>query len=710
MVTDRDRLGASPEDGGTHFALRSENAQRVELCLFNRADSAEPRRRLPLSRGDDHIWRAFVPEVGPGALYGYRVGGPYDVDKGLRFNPHKLLADPCADAFIGKHDWEGEMHFDYRRPLDGEKFVPDMRPNDARAPKCVVVDHAFDWQGVAPPDHPAERLVIYETHLKGFTAHPSSGVATPGTYVGFIEKIGHLRDLGVTAVELLPIHETGHEHHLALKGLTNYWGYATLGYFAPDQRFAADASPGAAVREFKTLVRELHRAGIEVILDVVYNHTCEGNRLGPTFAFRGIDNSVYYALDPKSLRTYRDVTGCGNMLNVAHPAVRRMIVDSLRHFATAFRIDGFRFDLAVTLARNPDEFDPAAPLLTEIANDPVLRGKKLIVEPWDLGPNGFRLGGFPPPYAEWNSRYKIVARRIVRGERGLVGELAYRIGGSEDLFGESRTPRHAVNYVTAHDGFTLADLTSYEQKRNEANLEDNRDGENQNHASGWGAEGPTDDASIRAARGRARKNLLALLFVSQGIPMVLGGDEIGRTQRGNNNAYCQDNEISWFDWNGPSPDETGRFLRRLIDYRLRHAAFCRPSFFDGEGALKTHFDIRWIGANGRSPDWRDGNARFLGFLLDGRAATGPNRPDDDDHLVLVNMGDARVDLTLPETPNDGVWRLVFDTSRIAPGDFPGDDEPLEIHRAASVLSIPPKSVIALRSLMRRPESTTGASG
>ncbi len=664
-----DPLGATIIEGGVNFALFSRNATGVSLCLYDADDASEPSRVIAMKNCGNFVWGEFVPDVGAGQLYGYRVHGPWNPRKGHRFNPNKLLIDPYAKAITHKPDLRHEALFGYVREK-GDDSVMDDRASDAFAPKCVVTDDAFDWQGVGKPRISMNDLVIYEVHLKGMTAHPSSGVDKPGAYLGFVEKIPYLKDLGVNAVELLPTQECVDELHFVETGLTNYWGYSTIGYFAPDSRFAA--TRGEQVREFKTLVRECHRAGIEVIMDVVYNHTGEGGHLGPNIAFRGIDNAVYYKLREDNRRYYTDYTGCDNTLNLGDPDVLRMATDSLRYWVTQCGVDGFRFDLGVTLGRPKHSFDPAAPFFMALRQDPVLRGVKMIVEPWDLGEGGFRQGGFPVGFAEWNGRFRDSVRRFVRGDEAQLALMGYHLTGSSDLFKlGGRGPESSINHVTCHDGFPLNDVLSYKRKHNGANGEENRDGTNENFSFNCGVEGPTADGKIIEGRLRAAKNLACILLFSQGVPMIAAGDEMLKTQSGNNNAYCQDNEISWLDYGLLEKNaDFHSFMKKLIALRLGHPVFRRRRFLDGTAVddMKA-LDIAWFGAGGELPDWHNPKGRFLAFVLNGGDIRNGENLFDYDVLMVLNMEQNDVDFTLPEMPSGGHWARVIDTSRVAPDDF-----------------------------------------
>jgi glycogen operon protein len=666
-------FGATWDGKGVNFALFTENAERVELCLF--ADDGEAEvERIVMPEYTDETWHCYLPDARPGQLYGYRVYGPYEPKKGHRFNHHKLLLDPYAKSLYGTLVWT-DAHYGYQVGNDLQDLSFDTRDNAQSMPKCRVVDTAFTWGDDRPPQTPWHQSVIYELHVRGFTKlHPEVPEELRGTFAGLSSPaaISHLSELGVTAVELLPIHGFVDERFLVDRGLNNYWGYNTLSFFAPHARyFAADT-----LGEFKTVVQHLHAAGIEVILDVVYNHTAEGNQLGPTLSFRGIDNKAYYRLVPGDERHYLDFTGCGNALNLHHPRILQLVMDSLRYWVEEMHVDGFRFDLATTLARESDgSFDEQSGFLDVIRQDPVLSRVKLIAEPWDVGNGGYRLGSFPPGWAEWNDRYRDTVRRYWKGEDGIVGELASRITGSSDVFDRrGRRPWASVNFVTAHDGFTMHDLVSYEQKHNDANKEGNGDGHEANNSWNCGEEGATDKAAVRQLRTRYIRNLFATLLVSQGVPMLTAGDEIGRTQHGNNNAYCQDNEISWIDWTALN-DETRRnllsFVRRIIRLRREHIVFRRQRFFYGAAIRGANSkDITWLrpdGAEKEVMDWDVPYAKCLSFLISGEAgdyhvtSLGVPEPDDS-FLLIMNADHEGVEYCLPVVPSTGQWELTFDTT------------------------------------------------
>lgn len=682
-------LGATWEGGGTHFALTSVHADGVELCLF---DDGGRETRLDLREGESGIWHRFVPGVGPGQRYGYRVHGPWAPERGHRFNPAKLLLDPYARAIDGVVDHRGGLTLPY---VPSDDLVRDDRDDAAAIPKAVVVDPAFDWERDEHPRTPWAETVLYELHVKGFTRrHPDVPERLRGTFAGLSSEaaIDHLVGLGVTAVELMPVHQIADEPFLVARGLTNYWGYAPIGLFAPHAAYAATGTRGEQVRELKELVKALHRAGIEVILDVVYNHTAEGNHLGPMLSFKGIDNASYYRLAPDG-RHYVDVTGTGNTLNVAHPIVLRLVLDSLRAWVLEYHVDGFRFDLAVALTREGEAFEPGQTFLRALAEDPVLSQVKLIAEPWDLGPGGYRLGTFPAPWAEWNDRYRDTVRDLWRG-RSSVAELARRLTGSSDLFG-ARGPCASINYVTAHDGLTLADLVTYERKRNEANLEGGEDGHDDDRSWNCGVEGPTDDPAIRALRARQQRTLLATLLLSHGVPMLLGGDELGRTQRGNNNAWCQDNELSWLDWElEPEREALLAYTRRLLALRRRHPALRRSSFLEGRGRGSLP-DACWFHPAGRAMtprDWEEGAERCVGLFLNGEELSHPEGEGESaraaSFLVLVNASAEPRPFVLPPRRFGASWVIELDTARPA--------TPLVTVRARHPLGLEGRSLVLLR--------------
>ncbi len=662
-------LGATWDGRGVNFALFSAHAEKVELCLFDRAGLQEE-ARIELPEYTDEVWHGYLPEARPDLLYGYRVYGPYDPAAGHRFNHNKLLLDPYARALHGHLRWN-DVVFGYRIGSPREDLAFDRRDSARYVPKCRVVETAFTWGNDRHPQIPWEESIILELHVRGFTKlHPAVPENRRGTFAALASPavIDYLVDLGITAVEFLPIHAAISEHSLVRRGLVNYWGYNTVGFFAPDPRFL----PGGAVAEFKTAVQRLHAAGIEVILDVVYNHTGEGNQLGPTLSFRGIDNLSYYRL-AEDRRFYKDTTGTGNTLNLEHPRVLQLVLDSLRYWAEDMHVDGFRFDLATSLARENGEFDQGGSFLDAVRQDPVLTRLKLIAEPWDVGESGYQLGKFPPGWAEWNAQYRDTARRFWKGDNGLVAEMASRIAGSSDIFGyRGRRPWASINFITAHDGFTLHDLVSYDEKHNEANGEDNRDGHEPNFSWNCGAEGPTDDPAILALRDRQKRNLLATLILSLGVPMLLAGDECGRTQRGNNNAYCQDNDISWHQWTNLRPeDEALRdFVRYLVHLRRKHRVFSRPRFFRGEVLSEDGLkDITWVtpaGTEATAEDWGNPFALSLGYVLGGAAGEfftpGGQRDIDASFLVMMNAYHGDLDFHFPQFTAGVAWQALVDTA------------------------------------------------
>jgi glycogen operon protein len=666
-------LGPTWDGSGTNFALFSAHAEKVELCLFDDAGEKE-NGRVALPEYTHEVWHGYLPDVRPGQRYGYRVYGPYEPEAGHRFNPHKLLIDPYAKSLVGEIRWDDAL-FGYRVGDDKADLSFDERDSAPFMPKCQVIDPAFTWGRERPPQRPWHETIIYELHVKGFTMRRADvPEEMRGTFAGLstASVVQYLQELGVTAVELMPVHAFVHDRHLIQRGLRNYWGYNSMGYFAPHQDYASSLQ---ADREFKTMVKALHSAGIEVILDVVYNHTAEGNHLGPTLSFRGIDNAAYYRLVHDDPRYYMDYTGCGNTLNMLHPRVLQMIMDSLRYWITEMHVDGFRFDLAAALARELHEVDRLGAFFDIIHQDPVISQVKLIAEPWDLGEGGYQVGRFPVGWTEWNGKYRDVIRDYWKGEGGLIGEFAYRVAGSSDLYEHSgRRPYASVNFVTAHDGFTLRDLVSYNEKHNEANKDDNRDGENHNRSWNCGVEGPTDDPEIRALRLRQSRNLLTSLLLSQGVPMLLAGDERGHSQQGNNNAYCQDNELTWLSWEiGEEDAQLLEFVRRLIRLRREHRVFRRRKFFQNRAIRGENVrDIVWLdpaGTQMSDEQWRDGFARSLGVFLSGRGLDERDERGrtivDNDFLVLVNAHYETVEFKLPAQPEDARWVLRIDTTNAA---------------------------------------------
>ncbi|WP_250037811.1 glycogen debranching protein GlgX [Paractinoplanes maris] len=661
-------LGATYDGGGTNFALFSELAERVELCLF---DDEGNETRIDLPEREALVWHGYLPRIVPGQRYGYRVHGPYDPGNGLRCNPSKLLLDPYAKAIDGRNDWN-EALFAYRF---GD---PNSRNDDdsaAYAQKSVVINPFFDWGNDRPLRIPFHQTVIYEAHVKGMTErHPEIPEDVRGTYSGLAHPamIKYLKELGVTAVELMPVHQFVHDSTLVDRGLTNYWGYNTIGFFAPHNGYASFGGHGGQVQEFKSMVKALHQAGIEVILDVVYNHTAEGNHLGPTLSFRGIDNPAYYRLVDDNKQFYYDTTGTGNSLNVRHHESLRLIMDSLRYWVTEMHVDGFRFDLAAALAREFHAVDRLAAFFDLVNQDPIVSQVKLIAEPWDVGDGGYQVGGFPPLWTEWNGRYRDSVRDFWRGEPSSLGEFASRFTGSSDLYEiDGRRPIASINFVTAHDGFTLNDLVSYNEKHNEANGEDNRDGESHNRSWNCGVEGPTEDPDVIGLRERQKRNFLATLLLSQGVPMIAHGDELGRTQLGNNNVYCQDNEISWVDWtDARNQDVLTSFTRRLTALRAKHPIFRRRRFFTGDayGDDKVP-DIAWLRRDGQpmtEADWNTRSGMTMTVFLNGRGipergALGEPITDDSFLLLFNPLGDA-VQFTLPDRTFGKTWEIVVNTA------------------------------------------------
>jgi isoamylase len=689
-------LGPAWDGHGTNFSLFSENASRVELCFFD-ADDRET--RVELTEREAFNWHCYIPGIGPGQRYGYRVYGDYDPEHGHRFNPDKLLIDPYAKAIEGPVDWDAANVLPYVPGPDDDADLYIDDEDDAEAiPKCVVVDPTFNWENDRLPNHPWSEMVIYEVHTKGYTKlHPDVREDLRGTYAGLASEpaLEYLQNLGVTAVELLPVHHIIDESFLKDRGLTNYWGYSSIGYLAPHALYAATGTRGEQVLEFKGMVKALHSAGIEVILDVVYNHTAEGNHLGPLMSFKGVDNASYYRLMPDEPRFYMDFTGTGNSLNPVHPSVLRLIMDSLRYFVIDCHVDGFRFDLASALAREFYEVDRLSAFFDTIHQDPVLSQVKLIAEPWDVGPGGYQVGNFPVLWAEWNGLYRDTMRDFWRGQAN-VGQFASRFTGSSDLYqSDGRAPFASINFITAHDGFTLRDLVSYNEKHNEANGESNKDGTDDNRSWNHGVEGPTDDSEINGLRARQQRNFLATLLLSQGAPMLLGGDEFGRTQLGNNNAWCQDSELSWFRWNETDADLLD-FTRRLIALRQAHPVFRRTTFLSGHEVKGSGLpDVWWFRPDGRrmtQKDWQRQDAHTLGVFLNG--AEIPERtPDgkevsDESFLLLFNAHGEPVTFTLPTRRFGARWRVELATEAGVP------EGPLYAARAQ--VTVEGRSLVLLR--------------
>ena len=663
-------LGAVWDGIGVNFALFSEHATSVDLCLFDSPYAGRESHRIPLRQRTDQVWHGYLPEVRPGQLYGYRVDGPYDLRAGHRFNPSKLVFDPYAKA-VGRNVRWHESMFGF---VIGAPDSRDDRDNAAYAPLASVVDSAFTWGDDRPIKRPWHETVIYEVHVRGFTKrHPGIPEELRGSYLGLASEpaIEHLVNLGVTAVELLPVHHHIDDWHLVKSNLSNYWGYNTLAYLAPDLRYAVGRSAYGSVREFKTMVRTLHAAGLEVILDVVYNHTAEGSHLGPTLSLRGIDNVSYYRLSPSDRRYYEDFTGTGNTLNMQSPRVLQLIMDSLRYWVLDMHVDGFRFDLASALSRELYAVDKLGAFFDIIHQDPVLSQVKLIAEPWDLGEGGYQVGNFPVGWTEWNGRYRDSVRRFWRGDGGQVSEFATRLTGSSDLYeGNGRLPSASINFVTCHDGFTLADLVTYEQKHNEANGEGNQDGESNNLSMNFGVEGPTSDPAIQQARVQQRRNFMATLLLSQGVPMICGGDEMGRTQKGNNNAYCQDNDISWYDWSLTDEDSSFlEFTRMLIALRQEHPVLRRQRYFQGRPLRGANVkDLSWFDPSGvemTDAMWLAPHVRTIGVRVNGAAMDEIDRRGepitDETFLLLLNADEAPRPFRLPHLPAGVAWTRVFDT-------------------------------------------------
>ncbi len=689
-------LGATWNGEGVNFALFSEHATRVDLCLFDEPGGEET-ERITLPERTGHVWHGCLPDARPGLLYGYRVHGPRDPEAGLRFNPHKLLLDPYARAITGDLQWDDRL-FGYQVGHPEEDLSRDERDSAPVMPRCLVVESAFSWGDDRSPRTPWARTVIYEAHVRSLTMrHPEVPEELRGTYLGLASEpiVEHLTALGVTAVELMPVHHFVSERALVDRGLSNAWGYNTLGFFAPHPGYAT-ADRGDQVREFKTMVKKLHAAGIEVILDVVYNHTAEGDRLGPSLCFKGIDNPSYYHLQADAPRHYTDFSGCGNSLSMAHPRARQLVMDSLRYWVEEMHVDGFRFDLAPVLGRGRDPGEPFGAFFEVVQQDPVLAPVKLIAEPWDVGEGGYQLGNFPHGWAEWNGRYRDAVRSFWRADKGYVSELATRLGGSADVSG--RSPYASINFVACHDGFTLNDLVSFESKHNEANGEGNRDGHDDTRSRNWGAEGETNIEEVRALRERVKRSLLATVALSQGIPMLGAGDEMGRTQHGNNNAYCQDNEDFWVDWN-LSADQLALldFTRALFRLRRENPVLRRRSFFSGTADADGFRDVTWIHPSGREmtdADWHDDSAHVFGMLLDQQGAD-----ERDDHgrpipgdtlLVLFNGGERARRFRCPDRNGGRAWFALLDTAR--PAGRLGSERRLR----HGVLNLNAHSVILLR--------------
>jgi glycogen operon protein len=693
-------LGATWDGTGANFALYSEHAEQVTLCLYDNRSRAEM-ERIDLHESTAFVRHCYVPNIYPGQLYGYRVSGPYEPEKGLRFNPAKLLVDPYAQAVCGEVDWRQPI-FPYKLNSPKEDLELDDRDSGSGMPKSVLVNPYFDWEQDRLPKTPLVDSIVYELHVKGFSKlNQELPEALRGTYAGLASppSIRYLKALGITAVELMPVHEFTDDNGLVSRGLTNYWGYNTLSYFSPEARYSSAGDTGAQVAEFKAMVKTLHREGIEVILDVVYNHTAEGNHLGPMLSLRGIDNLTYYRLADNP-RFYTDYTGTGNSLNVRHPQVLKLIMDSLRYWVTEIHVDGFRFDLASALAREFYDVDRLSSFFDIIHQDPVVSQVKLIAEPWDVGPGGYQVGNFPVLWAEWNGKYRDTVRRYWKGEEGTLSDLAYRLTGSSDLYQhDGRRPYASINFVTAHDGFTLRDLVSYNDKHNQVNGENNQDGSNDNHSWNMGAEGDTSDPKIICAREQQARNFLATLLLSQGVPMLQAGDEIWRTQKGNNNAYCQDNEISWINWELDShAEKLLDFTRRLIELRKSHPNFRRRKFFQDRVVRRSDVrDIAWYRADGAEmtdEEWNSPFIRSLGLMLNGLTL---NTTDDLGEavrdvtfLILFNSYHEGVKFVMPESPGRLGWETVMRTC--------DPDDPFSQHKIVASIIVSPRTVILLQEV------------
>jgi isoamylase len=671
--------GATWDGKGVNFSLFSAASERLELCLFDSPDQTAESRRIPVTERTNGVWHIYVPEIQPGQLYGYRVHGPYEPARGLRFNPHKLLLDPYAKAIGRRLKWADEL-FGYQiGHADGDLSF-DERDSAPFAPLGRVIEGAFDWSDERRPTVNWPETIIYEAHVRGMTRlHPDVPEGDRGTYKAMASEpiLDHLRRLGITTVELMPVHHFVDDRHLVERGLRNYWGYNSLGFFAPEPLYAHDSEGEGPVREFKEMVKRFHNAGFEVIIDVVYNHTAEGNQAGPTISFRGIDNQAYYRTVAEDPRYYMDYTGCGNTLNMVTPHSLQFLMDSLRYWVTEMHVDGFRFDLAAALARELREVNQLGPFIETIYQDPTLATTKLVAEPWDLGEGGYQVGNFPVGWTEWNGRYRDTVRKFWKGDMGLHAEISTRLSGSSDLYEHTgRLPSASINFVTAHDGFTLADLVCYQQKHNEANLDENRDGSDDNNSWNCGAEGPTEDPAIRELRERQRRNFWGTLLLSQGVPMITSGDEMGRSQRGNNNAYCQDNELTWLNWSAEQADRAFlEFACRVVALRRRHPNFRRRSFKNTVPGKASAPSVRWFRADGQemaSDDWDNGGwMRTIGMYLDGDAPEirDPEEVEtkDDDFFLVLNAHHEPVDFRLPPEMARFKWTIYLDTAKAQPG-------------------------------------------
>ncbi len=697
-------LGATWDGQGVNFAIFSENATAVEICLFDHEDDAEESYRAFLPEHSHQVWHGYIPNIKPGQLYGFRVHGPYDPHNGHRFNPNKLLIDPYAKAISGVINWHHSL-FGYDFNAENGDLSFSEGNGAAYIPKGVVIDPAYDWEGDKLPRTSYHNSIIYELHVKGFTMrHPDIPEEIRGSYaaLGHPVTIQYLKDLGITAIELMPVHQFVNDHHLQEKGLSNFWGYNTIGFFAPDVRYGSNPYRGAHVTEFKDMVKALHKAGIEVILDVVYNHTAEGNEMGPTLSFKGIDNATYYRLVEDNKRYYMDYTGTGNTLNANLPAVLKLMMDSLRYWVLDMHVDGFRFDLAPTLARELHEVDRLSAFFDIIHQDPVISQVKLIAEPWDIGEGGYQVGNFPPGWAEWNGKYRDCIRDYWRGADSMLGEFAQRFTGSPDLYqDDNRRPTASINFLTAHDGFTLHDLVSYNEKHNEANGENNQDGEDHNRSWNCGVEGPTNDQGVIELRNKQKRNFLATLFLSQGVPMLVAGDELGKTQHGNNNAYCQDNEISWIDWEN-ADQELLDYTRRLIKITKSHPSFRRRRWFQGQPIKGSSVhDIAWFLPEGglmEEHNWNEDYAKSLGVFLNGMGLHSVGLKGekiiDYSFYVIFNAYHDNLDFHLPGPEYADQWIQVLNTAA-------GWNDSEEVFGASSVINVSGRSIMLLRTKDKR---------
>jgi isoamylase len=696
-------LGPTWDGEGVNFALYAKNAAGAELCLFNTIDDENECIKVKMTERSGEIWHVYLPGIKPGQLYGYRVYGPYDPLNGNRFNPNKLLIDPNTKAIAGTIDWHDSL-FGYEIGHEDEDLSFSTADSAPFAPKSVVIDFGFDWEDDKSPKIPYHNTIIYEAHVKGITKlHSQIPEEIRGTYAAIAHPvmINYLKELGITAIELMPVHHSVSDHHLQQRGLSNYWGYNTIGYFAPDSRYSAGGVLGEQVIEFKKMVKELHKAGIEVILDVVYNHTGEGNHMGPTLSFKGIDNATYYRLaEDKSY--YVDYTGTGNTLNTNLPSVLRIIMDSLRYWILDMHVDGFRFDLAATLARELHEVNKLSAFFDIIYQDPIISQVKLIAEPWDLGEGGYQVGNFPPGWSEWNGKYRDCIRDYWRGADSMLAEFAERFTGSSDLYRDDyRTPTASINFVTCHDGFTLHDLVSYNEKHNEANGENNNDGENHNRSWNCGVEGNTDNVDILRLRQKQKRNFLTTLFLSQGVPMLTTGDEIGRTQKGNNNAYCQDNEISWINW-AAADNELLEFTKKIIHFRKRHPAFCRRRWFQGYPIKGVGIeDIAWFLPNGSEmteEHWNQEFAKSLGVFLNGLGihTQGPRGEHitDDSFYILFNAHHEAIEFKLPPEKYGKEWLKILDTAE----NFMDEGGKGDLFKMDNSIKVEGRSVVMLKQI------------